>query len=455
MEELIYASASTMGEAVRRKVISVVELVEMHLERIELINPQLNAVVHLAAERALTEASEADRAVQEGGSLGPLHGIPITIKDSFDVAGLVSSAGTMGRKDFVPEQDATPVARLRASGAIVLGMTNTPELTMASETDNLLYGRTNNPYDLTKSPGASSGGAAAIVAAGGSAFDIGSDSGGSIRAPAHYCGIAGIRPTTGRVPRTGHIISFDTGPLDPLMQIGPLARDAADLALILKAIVGPDCVDPAILDVPLEEATAIDLAELRVATYVDSDADDSVAEIVAVAAEALASKGAEVREDRPPDIERSADIWSDLIAADAGAATRALLEQAGTLSHHSCLDWQFEARPLTAAEFGALLREWDHFRSDLTQHFCDYDLIVCPAAPTAAKPHGTLSRSDYGPTMTYNLTGWPAVVLRCGSTGDGLPIGVQLVAKPYREDVALAAALCLQETFGGYQPPRL
>ena len=237
-EPLIHSSVSALARAVQAKQVSSMEVVQACLDRIDQVNPQLNAVVQLAATRALEEAREADEALARGESNGPLHGVPMTIKDSLDTAGLISTGGTKGRESFIPQQDATVVRRLREAGAILLGKTNTPEFTLSFETNNLIYGRTNNPYDTSRTPGGSSGGAAAIVAAAGAPFDIGSDFGGSIRLPSHLCGIAGLKPSSGRVPRTGHIYPFG-GVQDSFQQIGPLARYVEDLALILPLIAGP------------------------------------------------------------------------------------------------------------------------------------------------------------------------------------------------------------------------
>lgn len=267
MDELIYRSARSIAKAIRDKEVSSAEVVEAFLKRIEEVNPKLNAVVQLAADRARAEAREADEALSRGESKGPLHGVPITLKDSLDTEGVISTGGTKGRASFVPEQDATVTARLRGAGAILLGKTNTPELTLAGETANLIYGRTNNPYDLSRMPGGSSGGAGAIIASGGSPLDMGSDTGGSVRLPAHFCGIAGIKPTSGRVPRTGHIVPFGMGALDSLTQIGPMARYVEDLALALPIISGPDWRDPAIVPMPLGDPGAIDLKSLRVAVH--------------------------------------------------------------------------------------------------------------------------------------------------------------------------------------------
>ena len=205
MDELFYWSARAMADALRKREISSKELTEAHLARIDEVNPTINAVVLVDAEGALATADERDRESARGESRGPLHGLPITIKDSLDTVGLVTAAGTEGRSGFVPDEDATVVARLKGAGAVLLGKSNTPEMTMMWETYNMVYGRTNNPYDLSRSPSGSSGGAAAIIAAGGSPLDMGTDSAGSIRMPAHYCGIAGLKPTQGRVSRAGHV----------------------------------------------------------------------------------------------------------------------------------------------------------------------------------------------------------------------------------------------------------
>src|SRR3989454_93701 len=310
MDDIIYASATTLARAIRAKEISSAEVVHAYLQRIEAVNPQLNAVVQLRAEAAQAEAHAADAALARGQIMGPLHGVPMTIKDSLDTAGVITTGGTTGRSTYVPTQDATVVARLPAAGAILLGKTNTPELTLAGETDNLLYGRTNNPYDVSRTPGGSSGGAGAILAAGGSVLDIGSDTGGSIRLPAHFCGIAGIKPTSGRVPRTGHIVPFGMGAVDALTQLGPLARYIADLSLILPIIAGIDWRDPAIVPMPLGDPKAISIQGLRVAMHTDNGImapTPETAAAVRAAAVALAEAGARGEEDRPAMLEGTAD----------------------------------------------------------------------------------------------------------------------------------------------------
>ncbi|MDH3762922.1 MAG: amidase, partial [Gammaproteobacteria bacterium] len=250
MSDAIYWSASRIAREIRAAKLTSRQIVEACLERIEQVNPAINAVVQLVAGRALGEADALDRMAAGEQFKGPLHGVPITIKDSLDTEGIVTTGGTLGRRDFVPAQDAPVVARLRAAGAVLLGKTNTPELTFSGETNNLIYGRSCNPYDLARSPGGSSGGSAAIVACGGSALELGSDTGGSIREPAHLCGIAGIKPTSGRTPRSGHIVPYG-GVLDCLTQIGPMARYVEDLSIALPLICGPDGRDPAVVPVSM------------------------------------------------------------------------------------------------------------------------------------------------------------------------------------------------------------
>jgi amidase len=384
--------------------------------------------------------------------------VPITIKDSLDTAGVITTGGTTGRATYVPAQDATVVARLRTAGAIVLGKTNTPELTLSGETDNLVYGRTNNPYDLTRTPGGSSGGAGAIIAAGGAPLDIGSDTRGSIRLPAHFNGIAGIKPTSGRVPRTGHIVPWGLGAVDALTQLGPLARYVEDLVLTLPIIAGVDWSDPAIVPMPLGDPQAVPLKGLRVALYTHNGILAATPDTVATihqAATALTEAGALVHEDRPALLERAAELCNTLSAADGQAWVRRLLQWAGTTVIHPRLQRRLEeATPLSVDAFTALLEEVDWLRSAMLAFLQPYDMILCPVCAFPAPPHGTtLSLISY--TDVYNLTGWPGAVVRGGTSSEGLPIGVQIVAQPWREDVALAVGQCLEAALGGWQRPPL
>ena len=457
MDQLMYASATTLAKAIRTKEVSSKEVVDAYLQRIEAINPKLNAVVQLTADTARAQARQADAALARGDTTGPLHGVPMTIKDSLDTAGMISTGGTKGRASFVPTEDATVVARLRAAGAILLGKTNTPEFTLSFETSNLIYGRTSNPYDPSRTPGGSSGGAAAIVAAGGSPFDIGSDYGGSIRLPSHCCGIAGIKPTSGRVPRTGHIFPFG-GILDSFQQLGPMARSVDDLSLLLPLIAGPDWIDPAIVPMPLGKPDAVNLKRLRVAFHTDNGILSPTQEtttVVRKAATILAEEGMRVEEAQPNGIEQSYETGMALYFADGGASVRRLLQEAGTTEHS--FPWLSAAQPVTATQLDALITKWYRVRSTMLSFLKNYDVILCPVNAFPAMPHGAEGEDlrAFSYTMTYNLTGWPGAVVRGGTSPDGLPIGVQIVAQPWREDVALAVAGYLEKALGGFQPPTI
>jgi len=458
MNEIIYASAATLTRAIRDKELSSAEVVRACLERIEAINPRLNAVVQLDPEAALERAKQADEELSRGMIWGPLHGLPMTIKDSLDTAGMVTTWGTPGRAGFVPAKDATVVKRLKAAGAILLGKTNTPELTLSYQTDNPIYGRTLNPYDPDRTPGGSSGGAAAIVASGGSPIEIGSDTGGSIRLPAHFCGIAGIKPTSGRVPRTGHAIG-PGGLRDSFTQLGPMARYVEDLALLLPIISGPDGKDPAVVPMTLGDPGAVDLNGRRLAFHTDNGVQTPTEEIMATvraAAKVLADAGLQVEEKRPPGIEASREIYNDLLLGwDGGAYVRMLLERAGTSLDQTSLGRFLEAPSLPAADLVRLIDRWDLFRRQMLSFLDDYELILSPVNAFPAIGHGETGRKILGfsYTNTYNLTGWPGVVVRAGVSNEGLPIGIQIVARPWREDLALAAAAVVEAQLGGWQPP--
>ncbi len=462
MNNLLDSSASRLARAIRAKEVSSTELVKAHLKRIERVNPKLNAVVQLAADRAIEAAHAADAALSRGQAKGPLHGVPITFKDAIETAGIISTGGTLGRRARVPHQDAEVVRRLRAAGAIVLGKTNCPELGWAWESDNLIYGHTSNPFDLSLSPGGSSGGESAIIAAGGSPLGLGSDAGGSVRFPAYCCGITAIKPTSGRVPRTGHFPG-PGGMLDALWQIGPLARFVEDLKVTLKIISGVDWRDAAVVPMPLPDPERIAVQKLRVAFFTDNGIEapsPEIAEAVRKAAHALQGAGAQVEEDRPPRIEQTYEIYLGLFCADGGTGLRNLLEAAGTTQFHPLMQQVLEiqrSRAMTLREYGALEERWDAYRRSMLSFMETYDVILSPVCSFAGMVHGsTYSRLPaFSYTMAYNLTGWPAAVVPLGTTPEGLPLGVQIAARPWREDMALAAAQHLETTLGGWQKPPL
>lgn len=462
--EITQASAVALAAAIRRRELSSVEVVQAFLDRINRTAVKLNAVVTVVAEAALGQAAQADRDVSSGRPLGPLHGVPMTIKDSFNTAGIRSTAGVKAREEFIPERDATVVARLKAAGAILLGKTNTSELTMSYETNNEVFGRTNNPYNIAKCPGGSSGGAAAIVAAAGSPFDVGSDTGGSVRLPSGLCGAAGIKPTTGRVPLTGHIISFGQGIADSLTQAGPIARYVEDLGLVLRIIAGPDDSDPSVVSVPLKDTNLVDLKSLRVAYHTDNGilpADQEIAEVVQQAAKAMGEAKAVVRETRPAALVSTVDLQHRLWYTDANRWVFRLAKRLGTGESQNWQDWQKQSKALTGDEFCKLIEDWQQFRTAMHAFLLDTDVLLCPVFPHALMNHGDSPSEGldeaklFSYTHAYNFTGWPCAVIRCGKTNSGMPIGVQVVGHPWREDVVLAVARHLEKCFGGWQAPQL
>jgi amidase len=461
-DELIYTSATALAQAIRDTTVSSAEVVQAHLERIEAVNPLLNAVVQVTAETARAQAKAADAALARGEVKGPLHGVPVTIKDAIETAGVISTGGTLGRAAYTPAQDAPAVARLRAAGAIILGVTNVPEMSYGYESDNLVYGRTNNPYDLSRTAGGSSGGEAAMIAAGGSPLGLGGDFAGSIRVPAHFCGIAGLRPTPGRVPGTGYVPTLG-GLVGMLSQNGPMARYVEDLSLMLPIIAGLDWRDPRVIPMPLGDPSQVDLKRLKVAFYTENGVvppTPETADAVKAAAQVLAEAGMTVLEDRPPCLEQSTELFLALLSADGGAGMAMALQMVGTKEVHPMLQGLLESmRPhaLSAAEFIGLWYRWDMWRSALLSFMEQYDLILSPVCAYPAMAHGTTGQhlAAFSYAQTYSLTASPGVVVRAGTSPEGLPIGVQVVPRHWREDVALAVAQHIETALGGWQRPAI
>ncbi len=463
MADLTFLSASQIAEQIRSRKISPVEVVKDHLARIEKLNPRINAFVQVDEDRALALARSAEAAVMQGRNLGPLHGVPISIKSSIDVAGLRCEAGTKLRSGYVAATDAPLVARLRDAGSIILGVTNTPELLMAWETDNLLYGRTNNPWDLSRTSGGSSGGEASAIASGCSAGGVGSDGGGSIRVPAHFCGIGGLKPTPGRIPATGHYPQ-SVGPFALLGVVGPMARTVADLKLMFAAMQGPDIGDPSAAPVPLRWPTLAEVKKLRIGYFEDDGHTPVTPETRAAvksAAEALQRAGFEVEPFRPQGLEKARELWWKFFGGAGGMLLGPMTHgREGELSPilKEFNGWVAADPPHTAQ---SLLDAWidrDLLRMRLFEQMEKFPVLLCPVASIPAFRHGERSWQIEGKTIQYldawsycewfNLLGIPAAAIPVGRTGGMLPIGVQIAARPWEEESVLAIAEVLESQLG-------
>ncbi len=457
-----------MAQQVREKKISPVELTGAHLAKIARLNRKLNAFVHVDLEQVQCEARDAEARVMRGETLGPLHGVPISIKSSLDVAGLRCEAGTRLRAGHVATEDAPLVARLRRAGAIVLGVTNTPELLMAWETDNLLYGRTNNPWDLERTPGGSSGGEAAAIAAGMSAGGVGSDGGGSIRVPAHFSGICGLKPTPGRVPATGHFPPSG-GPFALIGVVGPMARTVADVQALFEVMQGPDDGDACAAPVPLRWPSDAEVKKLRVGYFEDDGRTPVTPETraaVRTAAQALRDAGFQVEPFRPEGLEEARGLWKKFFVTAGGMLIRPMFhgrEQELSPVLKQFLEWSGAEPPLTGE---GLLAAWisrDLLRANFLAQMQKYPILLCPAAGISAFRHGERSWTIEGKTVEYldawsytewfNLLGNPAAVVPVGHSAEGLPIGVQIVGRPWEEEQVLMVAAALERECGGWKIP--
>jgi Asp-tRNA(Asn)/Glu-tRNA(Gln) amidotransferase A subunit family amidase len=470
MSQLLFQTAVSLAQKIRDQSISSTELVEAHLRQIERLNPALNAFVEVDALGAERAAHAADAALNAGQVCGALHGVPVSVKSSVEVAGLRCEAGSRLRVGYVPDKDAPIVARLRASGAIILGTTNTPELLMAWETDNALYGRTNNPWDLTRTPGGSSGGEAAAIAAGMSAGGIGSDGGGSIRVPAHFSGICGLKPTPGRIPSTRHYPPSG-GPFSLIGVVGPMARSVADLKVFFEITQGPDDGDACAAPVPVRWPDGEALRGLRIGYFEDDGRTPVTPETRAAvrsAAESLRAAGFEVEGFRPAGLEEARQLWWQFFGLAGGMLLGPMFigreaDMSKLLRQH--LD-QVAASPHHTEE--SLLKAWvrrDSLRAEFLKQMRDFPILLCPTAAIPAFRHGERQWIVDGKEVEYldawsyaewfNLLGNPAAVVPVGSSAGGLPIGVQIVGRPWEEEQVLAVAEIVEQAHGPWKNPPL
>jgi amidase len=421
-----------MASLVRDGAITPTELVEEHLRQIEKRNPTLNAFVAIRAEEALAEARALDRA----DAFGMLYGVPITVKDSFDIAGMATRVGCPSRPDTPAAADATVVARLRRQGAVILGRTNTPEMLASYDTDNPLTGRTCNPWNRTRTPGGSSGGEAAAIAAYCSPGGIGSDGGGSIRIPAHFCGIAGFKPTPGRIPGTGHTPLLGH-PAGLLTAVGPMARNAKDLRLLFSALAGYEAQDPFSVPVPLREPR---LGQMRIGVwdqFYNVPVQAEIKQAVARAAATLEAQSFTVEAFEPQGIERAPNVWAFLFS-----------------------QWPTKSAEVRAIDVLANLAARDRMRSAFLRQLETEALvaIVMPAFGVTAFRHGETRFEADGkeigffqaamPSVVANALGLPAVTVPMTISSEGLPIGIQLMGRPYEDELLLELAIRLEEARG-------
>jgi Asp-tRNA(Asn)/Glu-tRNA(Gln) amidotransferase A subunit family amidase len=468
MSAINFISAVSMAAKIRKKDVSPVEVIETHLLRVENVNPKLNAFVHLDAEGARRQARMAEAALMRQEKLGPLHGVPVSIKSSIDVAGMRCEAGTRLRAGNVASQDAPLVARLRRAGAIVLGVTNTPELLMAWETDNLLYGRTNNPWDLARTPGGSSGGEGAAIASGCSAGGVGSDGGGSIRVPAHFCGICGLKPTPGRIPATGHFPPC-AGAFAGIGVAGPMARTVADLKLLFEVMQGPDDGEPSAAPAPLRWPSETEIKKTRIGYFEDDGRTPVTPETrtsVTMAAEALRSAGFYVEPFRPKGLEEARQLWWKFFGIAGGMLLRPAvqgLEEEISQILKQFLSWASAEPPHTGETLLDMWAKRDLLRMQVLVQMRDYPVLVCPVASIPAFRHGERSWTVEGRAVEYldawsysewfNLLGMPAAVVPVGQSPEGLPIGVQIVGRRWEEELVLEVAAAVEQGCGGGRTP--
>lgn len=485
MSELGYRSATDLVQAMKAKEVGSRELLDHLLARVEEHNPALNAVVTLDVERSRAAADVADAAAARGEDLGPLHGLPMTVKDAFETEGLLTTCGAPDLADHVPTADATVVARLKAAGAIVFGKTNTPTYTADLQTTNPVFGTTNNPWDLARSPGGSSGGSAAALAAGLTPLELGSDIGGSIRNPSHQCGTMGHKPSFGVVPVRGHIPGVPGSLIKGDVNVcGPMARTVEDLVLAFDVLAGPDVPDSTGWRLDLPPARTDQLGELRVGAWLEEPAlpiTPDVAEVLSAAVDALAAAGVTVdRSARPAvDVAEAAHLFEQLVwtvmAATVDDDTWELSKAVADAPPGDDEPLLFRGGRATALrhkDWIALDEARQHQRAAWAELFRTVDVLLCPVFPVAAFPHqvdddpfGILNRTlAVGDRQVAHgeLTHWcgvvgvsylPATVVPVGFTADGRPVGVQVVADFLQDRTALTVAARISEVLGGFRPP--
>jgi amidase len=455
-------SATQLLAALREKKISSVELAEEHLREISTQNPDLNALVDCDPERV--------RAQARGNLTGPLAGLPVTVKSSISTAGNRCEVGSVLNRGNIPTEDAVVVSRLRRAGAVILGTTNCPEFLMAYETDNLLYGRTKNPWNPNYSAGGSSGGESSAIAAGMSAAGLGSDSGGSVREPAHFTGICALKPTPGRIPGAGHLPAC-VGPFSTLGAIGPMARTIEDVALLFRVLSGQDPTDPAGAPVAYRQPSVEELKQIPIGYFEDDGLVPVTAETreaVQAGAESLRRQGFKIAPFRPRSLELARKVWWTFFVRCGGMFVDQIVkgsEDKLSPTLKGFLQIAHAENAMTAAE---LLNGWaesDIIRAKLLEEMKEFPVLLSPVCSVPAFKHGERKWSIDGTevgyldamryTQWFNTLGAPAAVVPVGRSPEGLPIGVQIAARPYQDEIALGIASAIDREFGYVAPPEL
>jgi len=489
-DRIVFLPAHRLARMIREGEVSSAEAVEAYLEQIARHNDRLNAIVTLDIEGARRRAAEADEALRRGEVWGPLHGVPVTVKDNYATAGLKTTCSHPPLAGYIPDFDATVVARIRGAGAVVLGKTNLPQIAMDYQTRSPLFGVTNNPWDVNRTPGGSTGGGAAAVAAGMTALSLGNDIGGSIRIPAHFCGVYGIKPTENLVSKHGISPGVAKGEaakcrlVRHLACCGPLARSVADLALSLKVIAGPDLNDPDIPGICLIDSPVKELKDLRIA-WIDELGEAPVTEETRSAIQAFAEKlvraGCTVERTGPEGFDAAAvwETYGEIMDMELGSYNPPLMRFMNFL-----FGWMYRkdapmlrmVYPTTFDAYMEALTRKDTLTSSLEEFLQEWDAWLCPVSSTPAYRH-IEPRRYFGPyplydrgvpvdgkevnyyvanssyTTVFNLTGSPVVVIPIGYTGEGVPIGVQIVGRRWCDMELLAVAEMLDRVGGAFRNP--
>jgi amidase len=455
LSEIVFSSATQLAAAIANKHVSAVEVLEGHLRQIDTHNKALNAVVTMDVERARTRAKEADDSLARGTSWGPLHGVPFTLKDAFATAGMRTTVGFQPLAEYVPKDDSTVAARLKGAGAILVGKTNVAELLADFQTSNPLFGRTNNPWNLDRTPGGSSGGAAAALASGMTPFEVGTDLSNSIRLPGAYCGVFGLKPTERRVAMTGVVPDPRGTPrvLRVMSCMGPMARTVDDLSLLYRIIAGPDGFDTEVPPAPIEDTPDVALKDVKIAlapTFPGLPVASSIRDALTRLAGELRPLCRHIDEPALPAVNVQEDLSraGNLIGMALGAFQPQSKSPAATLAAYLELLHQRDASIVL----------WERF-------FDSWDILLCPASMVTAFPHcppGSPLDVD-GRRETYwlvsahgavfNYTGHPAVVVPYGLDGNGLPIGIQVVGRRWGEARLLGIARALTQVTGEFRRP--